>query len=326
MNVFYRLICRWYSTVRDIKGQLNSITQLPPSRLHLFHSSRPYELPNNITLHDLGIETEGYSMKLAIDRPNSNLHTLEVVNQSLLDESILSLLQDVRLGMDCNKIPGKTDILDSTGGVYFMRSPKGTNIAVFKPRDEEQGMENNPKGYNTPGGEGGLRRYFKPGHGCIRELAAYVFDVDNFCGVPPTTLVHCEHPVFHYPQQKNGTSGKPFPKFGSLQKYISGESFEDIGPSKLSDFEVQKIALFDIRILNCDRNSGNILAVRKLPSATGSRSNSNLGLDDNSTDDEFDCYETQLNVVGGVDFELIPIDHGYAFPPKLMISEADWAW
>jgi hypothetical protein len=267
-------------------------------------------------------------MKLAIDYNTSNKFAMEVVSQGLVDDRVRPMLQDVRIGLECNKIPGKTDILDSTGGVYFMRSSRGVNVAVFKPRDEEQGMENNPKGYSTHAGEvGSLRPYFKPGHGCLRELAAYVFDIDHFCGVPPTTLVHCEHPVFNYPKQKNGTSGKTFPKFGSLQMFVNGESFEDLGPSKLSDFEVQKIALFDLRILNCDRNSGNILAVRKLASESNSRSNSDIGLLDSCmTDDEFDIMDTQLNVYGGVEFELVPIDHGYAFPPKLRISEADWSW
>ena len=31
----------------------------------------------------------------------------------------------------------------------------------------------------------------------------------------------------------------------------------------LSDLEVQKIALLDLRLLNCDRNAANILAIRK---------------------------------------------------------------
>lgn len=64
----------------------------------------------------------------------------------------------------------------------------------------------------------------------------------------------------------------------------------------VSDFEVQKIALFDIRLLNCDRNAANIL-VRKSSSSGASRS-----------------------------FRLIPIDHGYCIPPKLKIFEWDWAW
>jgi len=43
-------------------------------------------------------------------------------------------------------------------------------------------------------GSHGLRPHFKPGYGCMREVAAYLMDVDSFSGVPPTLLVHCEHP------------------------------------------------------------------------------------------------------------------------------------
>lgn len=329
IRVCCRLVCRWYSTIRDIKQQINSITKQPHSRLHLFHSSRPYELTNSTTLHDLGIEGAGYSMKLAVDYEIDQKFTLEVASGLLLDEDCRDMLQEVRIGLDRNRIPGKTDVLDSTGGVYFMRSHSGAKAAVFKPRDEEQGMEGNAKGYTSPAGQVGLRPYFKPGYGCLREVAAYLFDVDNFCSVPCTTLVHCEHPVFNYPRGRMGGKVKLFPKLGSLQKFIHGESFEDIGASKLSDLEVQKIALFDLRVLNGDRNANNILAVRKLPSAPATRRNSDAGLPEDLlhlTDDEFDPYDTHLNVLGGIDFQLIPIDHGYAFPPKLTIYDYDWTW
>jgi hypothetical protein len=173
-------------------------------------------------------------------------------------------------------------------------------------------MPNNPKNHSGHG-TCGLREYFQPGQGCLRELAAYLLDEGHFCRVPATALVHCEHPAFHYPST-GGDQPKLFPKFGSMQEYVSAaEPFDDIGPNLLrfdcfaipspshfsfrSDFEVQKIALFDIRLLNCDRNAANIL-VRKSPSSSGaSRS-----------------------------YQLVPIDHGYCIPPKLKIFEWDWAW
>ena len=295
--------------------------------MHIFHSSRPCELDNSTTLHDLGIETSGHCLKLAVDYSNENKFTLQIVNNAFLDdEQVAVMVEDVRIGLDLGRVPAKTDVLDSTGGVYFMRSSGNTNMAVFKPRDEEQGMMNNPKGYASLNGEAGLRPFFKPGYGCIRELAAFIFDVDNFCDVPVTTLVHCEHPIFNYPKQRDGKSSKLFPKLGSLQSFVYGEAFEDLGPSKLSDFEVQKIALLDLRILNCDRNSANIIAVRSLDSRGSSRSNSDVGLFGESSGSEFDWMDPKLNVVGGVDFTLVPIDHGYSFPPKLLINDYDWSW
>ena len=123
-------------------------------------------------------------------------------------------------------------------------------------------MPNNPKGH-AGNGEHGLRPFLKPGEGYIRETASYILDYANFCKVPPTTIVHCEHTVFHYPRGQNGERPS-FPKLGSLQKFIpSSETFEDISPSKVGVLELQKIALLDMRLLNCDRNASNILVVRK---------------------------------------------------------------
>ena len=61
------------------------------------------------------------------------------------DNECAQLLADVRTGLKRHQAPAKTDVLDCTGGVYFMRSASGKKIAVFKPHDEEQGMPNNPK-------------------------------------------------------------------------------------------------------------------------------------------------------------------------------------
>ena len=97
-------------------------------------------------------------------------------------------------------------------------------------------------------------------------------DVNNFTGVPPTTLVHCEHPNFNYSSHmSDGRSVSQFPKLGSLQTFVDAEgSFEDYGDNMFSDFEVQKLALFDIRTLNCDRNASNILLQRKRQMRSGS--------------------------------------------------------
>lgn len=73
-------------------------------------------------------------------------------------------------------------------------------------------------------------------------------------------------------------------KIGSLQRLVPNDGcVEDISCSKFSDFEVQKIALLDLRILNDDRHEGNILFRR----------------------------ESSDNIV------LIPIDHGLSIPDNL---------
>ena len=172
----------------------------------------------------------------------------------------------------------------------------------------------------------------------MREVAAYLMDVNHFCGVPPTLLVHCEHPILNYPARGHGRSGAMFgptmyPKMGSLQHFVhAGDVFEDLGASVLSDLEVQKIALLDLRLLNCDRNASNILAIDKDSYAhVGSDRCRASSLCDESEDLEMCFEETSRHSTSdrgeGIDrYQLIPIDHGYSLPSKLLINEIDWAW
>ena len=65
----------------------------------------------------------------------------------------------------------------------------------------------------------------------------------------------------------NGTSfleyicdSEKVPKVGSLQVYVPGEgSIENFSPNLFETDEVHKIAVLDLRLLNLDRNGGNIL-------------------------------------------------------------------
>ena len=121
-----------------------------------------------------------------------------------------------------------------------------------------------------------------------------------------------------------------YPKLGSLQQYVRcGDMFEDLGASVLSDLEVQKIALLDLRLLNCDRNAANILAIRK---RSGSMSRSREGsLTEDVDQQDFEiCFDEEMPAAatphGGDRYHLVPIDHGYSLPSKLLINEIDWAW
>ena len=258
---------RWFTSIRDIKDMLHRITGQSPRNLDLFYGTSASRLSNNMTLHDFGIEKDGYVLRLIINNGGNASCRLQsfVLTPSRdveLSDDCERMLTEVSTGLKNGAVPMRTDVLDCTGGVYFMRDSAGRKIAVFKPHDEEQGMPNNGKGYDG-NGETSLRANFKPGQGCIREVAAYIMDVGDFTGVPPTTLVHCEHNAFLYPSHA-GKVTQPFPKLGSLQRFVlSDGTFEDVGSSLISDFEVQKIALFDLRLLNCDRNASNILVSKK---------------------------------------------------------------
>lgn len=262
----HTLNVRWFTSIRDIKDMLHRITGQPTRNLDLFYGTNAQRLSNNMTLHDFGIEKDGYVLRLTINNATTSCRPQSFVltpsRDVELSDDCENMLSEVSTGLKQGAVPMRTDVLDCTGGVYFMRNTAGRKIAVFKPHDEEQGMPNNGKGYEG-NGETSLRPNFKPGQGCIREVAAYIMDVNDFTGVPPTTLVHCEHSAFAYPST-SGKASQPFPKLGSLQHFATSDgTFEDVGSSLISDFEMQKIALFDIRLLNCDRNASNILVSKK---------------------------------------------------------------
>jgi hypothetical protein len=325
---------KWFQKIKDIKDIVNKLTNIPPSKQLIFHSSCPTPLRNQITLHDLGIDGNGHSLHLAINESNPSSFILAQVKDIYPDLSASKLLSEIRNGLECNQSPTKTDILDCTGGVYFMRNSSGRKAAVFKPYDEEQGMPNNYKGFQGFG-DVGLRPHFKPGQGYLREFAAYLLDEKNFCRVPTTTLVHLEHPCLNYPLAFGGSmQGLPYPKMGSMQEFVREScSFEDIGSSLLSDFEVQKIALLDLRLLNCDRNASNILVIQRSKRRSssicdGDDDNSNISNInyDNSTEDMIFSCSNDDQKHDGVYYELHPIDHGYCLPSKLLINEWDLSW
>jgi hypothetical protein len=82
-------------------------------------------------------------------------------------------------------------------------------------------------------------------------------------------------------------------KIGSYQEFVRSEcTMDDLSPSMISVEEVQKIALLDIRLLNADRNAGNLLVKRN---------------QDNS-------------------LTLVPIDHGYSLRSVCDICNIDWCW
>lgn len=76
---------------------------------------------------------------------------------------------------------------------------------------------------------------------------------------------------------------------------------EDLSPSLFSRLEVQKIALLDLRLLNSDRNGGNIL-VRKIPKKKKAGEGGEWTV--------------------GTEYQLIPIDHGYCLPEELCIDDS----
>lgn len=332
----YTLHVHCFKTVHDVKVLLQNLVGFPAERLRLFPAPTSAQLRDRATLMEIGVEKEGHMLLLSYEFGSTGDNLVEPARGMIVDQASKEMLQLVQQGLKCtHTAPKKTDLLDCTGGVYFMKSGSGDMVAVFKPQDEEQGMSNNPKGY-AGNGIHGLRPNFRPGEGYIREFAAYVLDFENFCGVPTTAIAYCEHPVFNYPIRYNQNKPSKVPKLGSLQAFVRAtDTFDDISPSVVSTFELQKIALLDMRLLNCDRNASNMLAIRKPHSVMmGERRSSRSGSTNSWTDDsdrEIDIHDfiedTRPAYHASSDsYELIPIDHGYCLPTHLLIEEMDWAW
>ncbi|KAK1386717.1 1-phosphatidylinositol 4-kinase [Heracleum sosnowskyi] len=181
------------------------------------------------------------------------------------------------------------------GGAYIVHARNGVNIAVVKPIDEEPLAFNNPKGFaGRMLGQPGLKHSIRVGETGIRELAAYLIDHDGFAGVPPTALVKTSHVTFHV---NNSETAKTVPpcKIASLQRFVAHDSDAgDLGPSGFSVSSVHRIGILDVRILNLDRHSGNLL-VR---------------------------HGQEGYAVGAA--ELVPIDHGLCLPETLDDPYFEW--
>lgn len=90
----------------------------------------------------------------------------------------------------------------------------------------------------------------------------------------------------------NSEACEQTPKVGSLQSFVTSEGpIENFSSDLFSVDEIHKIAVLDLRLLNLDRNTDNIL-VKRL----------------------------------GEDLTLVPIDHGLCIPDSLEINSYDLAW
>jgi len=198
------------------------------------------------------------------------------VNQSTLEDP--NLVQTVRRIAASSTSPFEL-CEQGTGGTYFVKNTSGARIAVFKPADEEPGSHKNPKKIvENP--------LLAPGGGAVREVVAYALDHGNKAGVPETHFLKdlCHS---YWTEEK-----RIEPKSGSLQKYIPHFSTAaDMGSSLFSVEDVHNLGVFDVRLLNLDRNGENILVVKE-----------------------------------GAQHRLVPIDHSYILPPSVQKPFFEWLY
>lgn len=140
----------------------------------------------------------------------------------------------------------------SSTSTFFLRDCEGVPIAVFKPYD------------------------------FIHEVIAYRLDHRRFAGVPQTVFATIDHPIFN---GKTAGSCQEFVKGSVTAVEINKMAYESFAPGP-----IRRIAALDIRILNEDRHSSNMLVV-------------------NNT-------------------EVVPIDHGFIFPQdhsQMHLAWINWA-
>ncbi len=320
---------RSWSTIKDVKDTIQQAIHIPASSQRLFFGplmTSGKELPNHRSLHDAGIYRSGETILLDIKGASSNQSSVMTafslqnearndvcISSSVIDATPKLLRQLVQRARRALALGLKPEfVMEGSGGTYFLHDARKVKISVFKPADEEPYAENNPRGYLQQAGQQMyLREGVVPGEACIREVAAFMLDHGGFSGVPMTTLVEARHPAFNTNGSRlkvaeggasigaHSISNKPHAasalskKVGSFQEFVRCEcSMDDISPSMISVDEVHKIAILDIRLMNADRNSANLLCRRR---------------SDNS-------------------IELVPIDHGFCLRSVADVSWMDWCW
>ncbi len=133
-----------------------------------------------------------------------------------------TILWEIQRAFERGILPEK--VLSGTTTAYFLKDCEEKPIAVFKPNMN---------------------------HEMQREVAAYRLDHGGFAQVPPTVMATFTHPLF---------GGR---KTGSCQKFIEGGEtlvcFHKEWIETLSAAQIRRIAALDIRLLNNDRHTSNLL-------------------------------------------------------------------
>jgi len=216
---------------------------------------------------------------------------IEMFGSMMCPQELNTVIKVIQNGFERGLKPKLSN--DGTSGTYFLRDANKKMRAVFKPIDEEAFAPNNPRGYVGAFGQVTFRSGILSGEACIREVAAYLLDYQNFAGVPPTTMVEVTHDSFRKfkfsnykiiseckdyvdmissiiaPENQSGNKNEDpnenngqrnFLKIGSLQEFmVTDGCIEDYSCDLFENDEIHKIAILDLRLLNLDRNEGNIL-------------------------------------------------------------------
>jgi hypothetical protein len=319
-----------WCTIKDVKDQISSQKNIPTRNMRIFF--RGSEVGNTwpLTLQEdktalfcviggdfqkgLGNKTKATDSDLPRHLQQHHARASLQIRGTSSDCApvLVEAMKEAQQGLLHNLKPILAE--DGSGGTYFLRNPRKEHVVVFKPRDEEPGAINNPRGYVGKDGQIAAHRGIFAGQGCDRELAAYLLDHKNLAGVPPTALAEAVHSSFHQDRlhasahatttttssSSSSSSTTTIPvKVGILQQFVHADDVAgNLSHTMFSTEDVHRIALLDMRLLNTDRNDSNILVLK----------------------------QTSLSSSSSSSFRLVPIDHGYCLPQTLNIGWCDWCW
>lgn len=251
-------------------------------------------------------------------------------NNSNVSEEFRGLIKAADNALKVGMEPVLCD--DALGGTYFLRTDQEENCycLVAKPGNEECNLPlhktqvQRKQSNNNKASYGFYKGRIVPGFSMFREVAAYILD-SKHAGVPETTIgsirIKLSEGVFGSEASlvSVGTSWSTHVyKLCSLQKFIRHEcSAEDLGCRMFAINDVHRIAILDIRLCNQDRHEGNILVVR---SSQQDEERSPVS----SQRAPKECLD--LAKKSQSQFQLVPIDHGYALPHCLAMNEANFCW
>ncbi|CAF1928172.1 phosphatidylinositol 4-kinase gamma 5 [Brassica napus] len=238
-------------------------------------------------------------MRADLQHGRDESSSIEILGNSVCSSFVRQMAKDITKALKRGIDP--VAVNSGLGGVYFFKNSRGDSVAIVKPTDEEPFAPNNPKGFVGKAlGQPGLKRSVRVGETGYREVAAYLLDKDGFANVPPTALVKISHSIFNV---NNGVKASKrmekvlVSKIASLQQFISHDyDASEHGTSSFPVSAVHRIGILDIRILNTDRHSGNLLVRNRKLDGVG--------------------------MFGQV--ELIPIDHGLCLPETLEDPYFEW--
>lgn len=199
----------------------------------------------------------------ALKRMSPSLYSEETL-QNIKEFASCPALIEAREAMKRGIHPQLID--EGINGSYIIYGRDRQPLGIFKARDQEAGTQDNPKHFDTRLGEQIIKQFgISPGTSYLRERVAYLLDKkERFSSVPMTRITHFSRqyfPKIHKPEKVTGSF--QIWKRGCHHAYDDYQilpSFLSSGQgNKIPDLEIHKIAIFDIRMLNCDRHLKNFL-------------------------------------------------------------------